>query len=170
MTAGVLRKRSKTHKRLNRTLFNLTKQDKMCILSCFKCAFCLVWLKSILFHLLCVFDPHSLNGLSLPHSNASLCESVAWRVWVFALGLLKICGTCSVYWVAGQADVYNKKLIYTPAAWFITQTKQCLCSKKGLYCSSILINKSSVFYSETPVCSFKHFTNSIKELSENKGH
>ena len=76
---------------------------------------CYVWLKSILFHLLCVFDHLSLNGLSLPHKNEPLWEFWGQRVWGLALGLLEVCQACSVYWVTGPAGLCNKKLIYTPA-------------------------------------------------------
>ena len=75
---------------------------------------CYVWLKSILFHLLCVFDPLSLNGLALPHKNAPLREFLGRRVWGLALRLLEICQACSVYWVTGPAGLCNKKLIYIP--------------------------------------------------------
>ena len=77
---------------------------------------CFVWLKSILFHLLCVFDPLSFNGLSLPHYNAPLCEFLGWRVLNLALGQQEIFWACSVYWVTGPAGLCNKKLIYTPAS------------------------------------------------------
>ena len=85
-----------------------------------------VWLKSIPFHLLCIFDPLSLNGLSLPHQNAPLWEFLAWRVLVLALGLLDICWACSVYWVTGPAGLCNKKFIYTPG----TKVERSYCLKK----------------------------------------
>ena len=118
MTAGVLTKRSKTHKRLNTWPF-LIRQNKT------KCTLCLVLnAHFVLLYLikkhsvspLCAFDPISLNGLSLPHWNAPLSEFLGWRVLVLALGLLEICPACSVYWVTDPAGLCNKKLIYTPGS------------------------------------------------------
>ena len=79
---------------------------------------CYVWLQSVMFHLSCVLDPLSLNGLPLPqwHKNAPLWEFLGRKVLVLALDLLEICWACSVYWVTGPAGLCNRKLIYTPVS------------------------------------------------------
>ena len=40
--------------------------------------------------------------------------NLEWRILILALGLLEICGACSLYWVTGPAGLYNKILTYNP--------------------------------------------------------
>ena len=81
------KKRSKTHKRLNRMLLK---------------AFCFT------FHVFLIPFP-LMDCHCHIKMRPYLCEFLRQRVMVLALGLLEICWACLVHWVTGQM------LNYTPA-------------------------------------------------------